>query len=210
MRFISQSFVIFASLFLAFVWHLTSLSNYTVPAIGVLIVLYLLAFIKKGNAAKPNSQTKESFGVFILITAILLLIFTTNSISSTFFFLIYFLSFGIAFIFEPAVIFSFTIGIMLIFLPDAVRNDLLGNFMRLGSLLLISPLAFFFGREYRKREAQDEDIEAFGERTKEAADTISKDVEKVLKDEKQILKHHDIEKLNEILEETEDLRQEMR
>ena len=70
------------------------------------------------------------------------------------------------------------------------------------------PLAYFFGKEYRRNQKDEEEIEALEERSKDAADTISKDIEEVLKDEKSSLKEKDIEKLNEVLEETEDLRAE--
>ena len=142
------------------------------------------------------------------ITVILLLIFSTGGIDSALFFLLYFLGFGIAFVFEPMLIFVFVLGVILIFVPDAIKGDLLVNSLKLGSLLLISPLAFFFGIEYRKNDKEDEAIEALEERTKEAADTISEDIEEVIKDEKANLKEEDMEKLNEILEETEDLREE--
>ena len=104
--------------------------------------------------------------------------------------------------------FVFVFGSILVFIPDALKGDLLVNSLKLGSLLLISPLAFFFGSEYRQNDKQNEAIEALEERTKEAADTISEDIEDVIKDEKANLKGEDMDKLNEILEETEDLRQE--
>jgi hypothetical protein len=99
-------------------------------------------------------------------------------------------------------------GAILVFIPEALKGDLLVNLLKLGSLLLISPLAFFFGNEYKKNDKENETIEALEERTKDAADTISKDLEEVIKDEKDSLKSEDMEKLNEILEETEDLRAE--
>ncbi|HUD09179.1 MAG TPA: hypothetical protein VMR77_00005, partial [Patescibacteria group bacterium] len=106
------------------------------------------------------------------------------------------------------VTFVFVLGVILVFVPDAIKGDLLVNSLKLGSLLLISPLAFFFGLQYRQSDKQDEKVEALEERTKEAADTISEDIEEVVKDEKDSLKSEDMEKLNEILEETEDLRAE--
>jgi hypothetical protein len=148
------------------------------------------------------------WGIFFLNTVILLLIFSTGGIDSVLFFLLYFLGFGIAFVFEPAVTFVFVLGVILVFVPDAIKGDLLVNSLKLGSLLLISPLAFFFGLQYRQSDKQDEKVEALEERTKEAADTISEDIEEVVKDEKDSLKSEDMEKLNEILEETEDLRAE--
>lgn len=57
------------------------------------------------------------WGIFLLNTVIFLLIFSTGSIDSGLFFLLYFLGFGIAFVFEPAVTFIFIVGTVFIFLP---------------------------------------------------------------------------------------------
>lgn len=84
----------------------------------------------------------------------------------------------------------------------------MGTYIQLGSFLFISPLPYFFGKEYRDREEQDAEMHELEERSTEAADTISHDVEEVLDNEKKNLKQEDVEKLNEILEETEDLRSE--
>ena len=148
------------------------------------------------------------WGIFILNSLIFILIFSTGSINSPLFFLLYFLGFGVAFVFEPSITFMFVIGALLIFGPEILKNDLTNNLLKLGSLILISPLAYFFGKEYRRNEQQEEQLEALEERTKEAADKISEDIEEVINSEKQNLKDKDIEKLNEVLEETEDLRAE--
>lgn len=209
MKLILQAIVLIMSFAIVFVWQNTGLLSYTIPLLGLLIFLYLIVSVRKKGNGFLSLGGEGPWGIFILNTLILLLIFSTGSISSPLFFLLYFLGFGIAFVFEPAVTFIFVLGAILIFLPDALIGDTLGNFIKLGSLLLISPLAYFFGKEYRKEDLQDEKIEALEERTKEAADTISQSVEEVVKSEKQNLKREDVEKLNEVLEETEDLRQEI-
>jgi len=88
--------------------------------------------------------------------------------------------------------------------------ELSQSLLKLGSLALISPLAYFFGREYKARDIASEKVNALKERTKEAADNISEDIDEVLGDEKANLRQKDVEKLNEVLEETEDLREESR
>ena len=133
------------------------------------------------------------------------MIFSTGGINSALFFVLYFLCFGIAFVFNPLTIFVFVLGTVLIFVPY-IEPDLATNLLKLGSLALISPLAYFFGREYKKGDLQDEKINAIKERSKEAANTISRDIEEIIEDEKQVLDKKDVEKLNEVLEETEDLR----
>lgn len=187
---------------------MTPLSSLTTPILGLLIALYLIASLRNKGKGFLNLGGEGPWGIFILNTLIFILIFSTDSINSPLFFLLYFLGFGISFVFEPSITFIFVIGALLVFAPEVMRNDITNNILKLGSLVLISPLAFFFGKEYRRNEDQQEELESLEERTKDAADTISEDIEAVIKDEKQNLKEKDMEKLNEVLEETEDLRQE--
>lgn len=209
MKLIFQNLVLIISFVLIFVWQKANLYDYTVPFLGALIALYLIVSVTRKNSKGFLSSGKEgSFGIFVLNTLIFLLIFSTDSINSPLFFLIYFLAFSIAFVFEPMVIVVFILGAVLIFLPDALRSNVTFNLIKLGSILLISPLAYFFSLEYRKNQAQQEEVEALKERTKDAADTISKDLEDVIKDEKENLKQKDMDKLNDVLEQTEDLREE--
>ena len=208
MKLLLQALILILSFVIVFIWEQTPLSDYTVQILGFLVVLYLIVSLRKKGSGFLTMGGEGPWGIFILNTIILLLIFATGSISSSLFFLLYFLGFGIAFVFEPPAIFVFIVGAVLVFLPDTLKGDTFGNFIKVGSLLLISPLAYFFGREYRKSDKQENDIESLEERTREAADTISEDVEEVVKNEKQNLKQEDMEKLNEILEETDDLREE--
>ncbi len=208
MKIISESLVLILSFILIFIFEMTPLSSLTTPILGLLIALYLIASLRNKGKGFLNLGGEGPWGIFILNTLIFILIFSTDSINSPLFFLLYFLGFGISFVFEPSITFIFVIGALLVFAPEVMRNDITNNILKLGSLVLISPLAFFFGKEYRRNEDQQEELESLEERTKDAADTISEDIEAVIKDEKQNLKEKDMEKLNEVLEETEDLRQE--
>jgi len=203
-----QSLVLALSFLFIFIWQNTSLSSYTVPFLGFFVFIYILLSARRKGLGFLTMGGNGPWGIFILQTIILLIIFSTGGLSSSLFFLLYFLSFGIAFVFEPAVIFVFVVLTILIFLPAFPKDDVMGNYLKLFSLLLISPLAYFFGKQYRQQDKEEEKINALEERTKDAADTIATDVEKVLKDQKQSLKQETTERLNEILEETENLRQE--
>lgn len=205
MKLLRHGLVLLLSFGIVFLWEQTGADAYTIQAVAALVVVYLLvSFIRR------KKHQEADFGgatdIFILNTAIFLLIYTTGNIYSPLYFLLYFLGFGITFIFEPATVFLFTIGAVLVFLPEALKNGAIESFIRIGSLLLIAPLAFFFGQEYRDRDKQEEVIEEITEREKDAADTISKDVEEVMK--KEDLTPESVEKLDEILEESEDLRSE--
>lgn len=208
MKILWHFLVLIASFAIVFIWEQTPLADYTIQGLALLVIFYLLiSFIRK----KRNPQAQNFSGssdIFILTTAILLLVSVTGNLYSPLFFLVYFLGFGITFIFEPASVFLYTVGAILIFLPEALKNGSLESFLRLGSIVLISPLAYFFGREYQDRETEEAEMEAMTEREKDAADTISQDVEGVLKNEQSNLKQEDVDKLNEILEEADDLRSE--
>ena len=208
MKIITQSLVLILSFIFVFIFEMTPLSSLTSQILGLLIVAYFISSFRKKGKGFVSMGGEGPWGVFILNTLIFVLIFSTGSINSPLFFLLYFLGFGIAFVFEPPITFVFIVGAILVFGPDVLQNDLTNNLLKIGSLILISPLAFFFGEEYRRNLKEQEELEALEERTKDAADTISEDIEEVIKNEKQNLKEKDIEKLNEVLEETEDLRQE--
>lgn len=208
MKLLKEFFILLLSFSAVYILQLKAMSSYIAPLIGLLIVLYLILSFRKGFASLFTLGGNSIWGIFTINTIILLVIFGTGNISSSLFFLLYFLLFGIAFVFEPTSVFIFVLGSILIFLPDALLNDMLGNFIRLGSLVLISPIAFFFGKEYRKNDEEEEKLENIEERTRDAADTIAHDVEQVLKREKGNLEHEDLEQLNDILVETEDLRAE--
>ncbi|MCL4354391.1 hypothetical protein M1349_02860 [Patescibacteria group bacterium] len=207
MKLIIQSLVLIVSFLAIYIWQQTILTAYTIPALGFLIFIYLfLSARKKGRAFLELGNSP--WAIFALNTVIFLLIFSTEGLSSPIFFLLYFLGFGIAFVFEPMAIFVFVVGTVLIFLPDALKNDVTTNFLKVGSLVLISPLAYFFGNEFRRNDDQEAEIEALEERSQEAADTIAQDVKTVIEEEKENLSTKATDKLNDILEETEDLRQE--
>lgn len=208
MKTLWHTIVLIISFLVVFIWKSTILSDFTIQALGALVLAYLLisTIRKKRN---PHAESfSSSSDIFILNTSILLIIGITGNIYSPLFFLLYFLGFGITFVFEPTSVFVFAIGTIAVFIPEALKNGSMESFIRLGSIILISPLAYFFGREYQDRDKEEEIIEAMQERSKEAADTISKDIEEVMIQEKKTLKGKDIEKLNEILEETEELREE--
>ena len=204
MKLFLQALVIIASFVLVFVWEKTVLEQYTIQAIGFLIFLYIIT-----SAKSKWKLTLNSFiGIFVLNATVLLLIFETGMLNSSLYFILFFMLFGIAFVFDARMVFLFLLGVIVLFLPEGLKENAMQNLLKIGALALIAPLAYFFGKLYQKQDQKDEKVIQMEERAKAAADTISEDVDEVLKDEKSSLKGKDVEKLNEILEETEDLRQE--
>jgi len=204
MSFYHHSLLILASFLLVFVWQNSDFSNFTVPFIGFLIFLFLLISVKN----KKNLNLGGPYNFFILNTVVLLLIFSTGGFSSDLFFLIYFLLFAAAFIMNPKSVFIFPVGAIIIFWQDISQATTVANLIKIASIVLFSPVAYFFGIGFRRNEELDEDKFKADERKKDSADQISEDVEKVLESGKEKLEPKEIEKLDDILEETESLRDE--
>lgn len=199
-----QALLVLASFVLVFVWQNSGLAQYTIPMVGFLVFLFLLISIR--------SKTKMNFGgpanFFLLNSVILLLIFSTGGLSSTLFFILYFLLFAASFIMDPRVVFIIPVGALLVFWNQIFTGDVTENLIKIGSLILITPLAYFFGIQFAKNQKQDDEVIQTKERAVGAADEISKDVDDVIKSGAQKLSDTEINKLNEILQEAEDLRQE--
>jgi len=87
-----------------------------------------------------------------------------------------------------------------------MKGEIGANLIRLGSLILLSPLAFFFGREFRERFRKDKEMETVREENTESANRISADVSDLLTRDQNKLDSKDVAELDEILQETDKLR----
>ncbi len=150
MRTALQSVFLLLSFALVLIWQYTPLSRYTLETMAVLTVLFiglsLLSSRIKEGISGIRVEVDKPWSVFILNSGLLLLILATGNFSSPLFFLMYFLSFGIAFAFELPTVIVFVIGIIALFLPIALHADTLRNILMLTALVALSPFAYFFGR----------------------------------------------------------------
>ena len=161
-------------------------SSITFFILGSLVVLYL-AFLSRKKI--------DNFNLFALINLVLILILSTGGISSPMFFLLYILSFAVAFVFDPKVVFLFTIGAIVLFFPQALKTDLTRNLIVLFSLFLLSPIAFFLGTDYAGKKQAKRKIEDM----KKKAEVIEREVEDVLRDTRLKLTPRIAAKLSEAL-----------
>lgn len=177
--------------------------------VGIFTFAYLLIMLSKRKAkqARPGIPGLNDLLSQMMVTlVVLLLLLLTGSLSSPLFFLLYLLSFSIGFTLMPEMVFVFSLLVLLFFLPGLKETDVTGNILKLGSFILLSPLAYFFGKEYREKQRFDEAETARTQATLEATEQIRTDVSQLLKDEKDTLKPEDVERLNDILEETEEIK----
>lgn len=195
---------ILLSFLLVFFWQQSSFSAYTIPVIGFLVFIFLLVSFRN----KHNFNFGGAASFFVLNTVLLLLVFSTGGLTSNLFFILYFLVFAAAFIMHPKSVFAYPVGVIIVFWPVLFTGDVTENLVKVVGLTLLTPLAYLFGNEFRRSDQKTDEVIATKEREISAADQISADVEELLHQDKSELNEKEIEKLNEILEETSDLRAE--
>jgi len=153
-RFILHSLFLIAAVVLAYIWTThPELSYYTLQLTAVFILFF---FLNQFISRRRRQRVNLTIDAVIFTMVILLLVSSTGGLTSPLFFLIYFLMFGLALLFEPTEI------------------------LQLFSLLLITPLALFFGRQYLQLLESEEKIKILeeesqileGEIEKEETDTL--------------------------------------
>lgn len=197
-----QSLFIAGAFLTVFIWHLLPLRGLTTPAIGLLVLIYLI-LIRRGNKNKVAEKSlggMNSLSLSILISLVLLLIMVTGAINSPLFFLLYFVPFAITFVLLPQTTFIFLAGSILLLLSSALGANMTENIIKLGSLILITPLAYFFGKEYRL-------VEEHGHHDTQIADQISQEAANVLRDQGSTMSTKDKDQLTDIIVQTEQLKE---
>lgn len=187
MKLILHSVVLALSFFAIFLQQQFA-DDYTIHILALLVIVYFVfTFLRRTNA-KTSQRNKipetisTSLDIFIVNAILMLLILQTGGLYSPIFFLVYFLCFGITFIFEPFTVFVFSLGVVSIFLPEVWVNHAITEFVKIGSLLVITPFAFFFGKEYKTKEL----LQQKAKDTQKQAQEVSKEVKDVIESEKHI------------------------
>ena len=211
MKLFYQSLLICSAFIFILFWNVFKLDNLTVPAIGLLTVCYLLLSIsaRKDTGLKPAKKEfdAESVAIFFLTSTILLLISLTGGFNSYVFFLLYFLLFWVAFVLLPQTVFVLVVATAIFFAPDVLSTASIESYLKLFSLVILSPIAYYFGLEFRKRALAEESIERLREQSHTAADHIVGDVVSIMQDEKKQLKLNSLEKLDDVIRQADALRQ---
>ena len=200
MKLFTQSATILLAMLTIILIVYTPIADYMAPILGFVIMASLIFIIIR----KRSGQEKELFvgsnkEVFTLSLALLLAIFLTGGLQSSLFFLLYFLLFGIVFLYEPETVFILLLGICAVFLqPILEGGELFGNLIKIGSLLGLSPIAYFFGREFKRRDNLERKIE-------DKTGQILEDAESL---RAHIKNEEDMDEIDDIIENTEEIRRE--
>lgn len=120
---------------LSYLWSISPLSHFTVQLLALASIFTISSLL-----------VKKSFLFIYLVSFIInLLVFTTNGLSSPVFFLIYFLLFALAFQHPPSTTIAYSL-VLIIFLAQSLVS--LISLIPLLSLILITPLAWFIGKQH--------------------------------------------------------------
>jgi len=169
------------------------------PILGLVIAISVI-FIVIRQRRKPGEElfVGSNKEVFTITLALLLSIFLTGGLASSLFFLLYFLLFGIVFLFEPGTVFVLLLGLGAVFFQSLNEGDLISNLIKLGSIVFLSPISYFFGREFQRREKLSQEVE-------DKTGQILEDTEVLRARSKN---EDESEELDDIIEKTEELRKE--
>ncbi len=128
----------------AYLISISSISNFIpqIIALASLVFIFLSLF-------------KKHFSLHLIAFIISLVVFYTDGLNSPFFFLIYFLLFTVAFQNPPTTTLSLSL-ILIILLSQSLNS--LQSLLPLGSLLLITPLSWFIGKQYLDKNKVDTDF----------------------------------------------------
>ncbi len=178
LKFLLHSLFLLTAVVLAFFWTSSpGLSVYTLQLVAVFILLF---FVNQFFTRKRGRRENLTIDGVIFTLIVMLLVYSTGGLTSPLFFLVYFLMFGLALLFEPLITFLLAAAMVLFFLITPNKQEPLTEALQLFSLLLITPLALFFGSQYLKLLESEEKIKILKEEGKIMEEQIKKEETDVL------------------------------
>jgi len=186
-RLISHSFLLSMSVLISYVWTSSEyLSNYNLQFIAFLIVGYFLTRLILKKTGGVSVKTMSCLDMTILTLIIFTLIFSTGALSSPLFFLLYFLLFGLALLFEPGSSLFMVFISSFIFLLIPEKKDLFSELLQLASLFMIVPLALIFGKQYIKLMQSELEVKSLTKEEKIFTKKIDEQQKQIAEMEKEI------------------------
>jgi len=141
-----------------FFWLNSSLEPFTLQLVAILVLLYFATHYLRNHRPKWFGRSTVTIDITILTAMTLLLITETGSLASPFFFLCYFLLFGVAMLYEieATLVLTSVFIIFFLFIPgtDLTGTEGLIHLTQIISLVMITPLAIFTGHQYETSLAE--------------------------------------------------------
>jgi len=168
--FLLHTSLLIASIGGVYFWlSLPQLAPYTLQLVAVLILIFAATHWGRNRLrAKARRRNTVPLDLSLLTSAILLLVTETGALSSPIFFLLYFLLFGVAMLYEIEATLVLTAGLLVYFLllnPESLTSA--ASLGELLALVMITPIALFTGHEYEKL------VKLESRTTRETTDTLS-------------------------------------
>lgn len=179
-KFLLHSLFLLTAVVLAFFWTSSpTLSLYTLQLVAFFVLVFFANQLASRHAGSGRANLTIDAVIFTLVT--LLLVISTGGLTSPLFFLLYFLMFGLALLFEPLISLSLT-GAMILFFAISLASPAGGptdksgleEVLQLFSLIMVTPLALFFGREYLQVLRDEEKIRIL----EEEGEVLEKEIQK--------------------------------
>lgn len=136
-----------ATAFIAYLLSISSASNYTPQTIALFTLIFFIFF------------RRPKYYLLFLAVVSNLLVFATHGLNSPVFFLTYFSLFAIAFQNPPSTTLAYSL-VLILLLSQSLNSSY--SLLPLFSLLFVTPLAWFVGRQFLEK-IQDEAIIATDE-----------------------------------------------
>lgn len=149
-KFLLHTILLLASTFGVYFWlSIPTLLPYTLQLVAVLVLLYLGSHLLRKKVPTLFHKSSITMDITILTAMILLLVTETGALTSPFFFLCYFLLFGVAMLYEieATLVLTGVLILFFLFIPGTSLTDF-AHLSQLIALIMITPLAIFTGHQY--------------------------------------------------------------
>lgn len=125
---------------------------FTFQLVAALVLIFFAThWTRNKTKAKPRRRNTIPLDLSLLVMAILLLVTETGALTSPLFFLLFFLLFAVAMLYEieATLVLTFALLTYFLLLPTTDLTDL-AHLGQLFGLLMITPLALFTGHQYEE------------------------------------------------------------
>ncbi len=149
-RFLSHTFLLVVAVGGVYLWLSSPLLfPYTLQLVALLVLLYLATHWLRAHKPKLFHKNTVTMDVTLLTAMILLLVSETGALTSPLFFLLYFLMFGVAMLYdiEATLVLTGVLILYFLLLPTTNLSDL-AHLSELLALVMVTPLAILTGHIY--------------------------------------------------------------
>jgi len=148
-RFLLHTILLISATSGVYFWLTSPLTPYTLQLVAVLVLLYFSSHWYYSHNSKFKPRDSITLDLTLLTSMILLLVTETGALASPLFFLLFFLCFAVALLYEieATLVLTGTLILYFMFLPGTDLANLADLSVLIG-LVMITPLAIFTGHQY--------------------------------------------------------------